>query len=82
MFHMVSQHRHVYAAAVHACRFCMPGSPLTARRLLLEPLAQVDEAASRTGAPLPPVLLLLDALDEADHNGQGWLPVARLVATL
>jgi hypothetical protein len=54
--------------------------PTTACRFLLEPLSQLDQAASHAGSPLPPVLLLLDALDEADHNGLGWVPVARLVS--
>ena len=30
--------------------------------------------------PQPTVLLLLDALDEADYGGQGWKPVASMIA--
>ena len=29
---------------------------------------------------MPIVLILLDALDEADHLGKGWMPVTRLIA--
>eukprot|EP00798_Chlamydomonas_sp_ICE-L_P004685 gene4686-14887_t len=43
---------------------------------LLEPL----QALGKKGPTPPSVLFLLDALDEADDAGRGWLPVAALVA--
>ena len=48
-------------------------------RYLLEPLSGLA-SADASSAPLPCIVLLLDALDEADDEGRGWLPVARLVA--
>ena len=41
-------------------------------------MKQLDEQRVGTGGPS--VLLLLDALDEADYNGAGWMPVASLIA--
>ena len=48
-------------------------------RFLLEPLAALDGSMG-AGAPRPCVLLLLDALDEADDGGRGWQPVTSLIA--
>ncbi|KAL6759842.1 hypothetical protein V8C86DRAFT_1227862 [Haematococcus lacustris] len=46
---------------------------------LLEPLLALDKALLPE-APRPFVLLLLDALDEADDGGKGWQPVTALIA--
>ncbi|KAJ9527505.1 hypothetical protein QJQ45_025765 [Haematococcus lacustris] len=46
---------------------------------LLEPLLALDKALLPE-APRPFVLLLLDALDEADDCGKGWQPVTALIA--
>lgn len=37
-------------------------------------VAEVEDAA------MPVILLLVDALDESDDGGQGWPPMARLIA--
>jgi hypothetical protein len=42
---------------------------------LLQPLQQLAQQEPQQ----PTVLLLIDALDEADAGGRGWLPVAALV---
>ncbi|KAL6756673.1 WD40-repeat-containing domain protein [Haematococcus lacustris] len=46
---------------------------------LLEPLLALDKGL-HPEAPRPFVLLLLDALDEADDGGRGWQPVTDLIA--
>ncbi|KAJ9532875.1 hypothetical protein QJQ45_010968 [Haematococcus lacustris] len=46
---------------------------------LLEPLLKLDKGL-HPEAPRPFVLLLLDALDEADDGGRGWQPVTDLIA--
>eukprot|EP00955_Chlamydomonas_euryale_P106975 365738-Chlamydomonas_euryale.AAC.14 len=48
-------------------------------RMLLLPLQQVIEQRTAAGTPLPMVLLALDALDEADHDGAGWRPLVSLL---
>lgn len=55
-----------------ACSLC-------ARSYLQQPLQHVVSQASASGTT-PTILLLLDALDEADDSGQGWPPMARLLA--
>lgn len=50
------------------------------RRYLQEPLSKAVRALLELGQPAPQILILLDALDESDHDGQGWLPMAHLVA--
>eukprot|EP00798_Chlamydomonas_sp_ICE-L_P032773 gene32773-33836_t len=47
---------------------------------ILHPLQQLAEEAEKCGDNLPPIVLLLDALDEADDGGQGWLPVLLLIS--
>ena len=47
-------------------------------KYLLGPLQNLEQQLQ--ASPRPFVLLLLDALDEADHGGQGWKPVASLIA--
>ena len=47
-------------------------------KYLLGPLEKLE--LQLQAGPRPLVLLLLDALDEADHGGQGWQPVASLIA--
>ncbi len=47
-------------------------------RYLLEPLVELGKQAGPGG--MPTVLMLLDALDEADYDNQGWAPVTRLIA--
>jgi hypothetical protein len=40
-----------------------------------------DKASAAPGSAMKPVLVMLvDALDEADHDNRGCLPVARLLA--
>jgi hypothetical protein len=46
-------------------------------RYLLEPLTKLGSQQQQS---MPTVLLLLDALDEADDSGRGWLPVAHMIA--
>jgi hypothetical protein len=48
--------------------------------LLLTPLLQLEQQASKQAAGLPVVVMLLDALDEADDGAGAWEPVANLVA--
>ena len=50
----------------------------TFEKYLLGPLQNVEQQLHASARPL--VLLLLDALDEADHGGQRWQPVASLIA--
>jgi hypothetical protein len=50
-------------------------------RMVLEPLQAFEQAEEHAGRSLPVLLVLLDALDEATHDGRGWGPVARLVAS-
>jgi len=50
-----------------------------APRYLMAPLQQWEQEWD--GDEKKPVLVMLvDALDEADHDGRGCLPVARLLA--
>lgn len=58
------------------------GLPLvdTFERYLLKPLQDLEvSAATETGTAMPWVLLLIDALDEADDGRGHWLPVAVLL---
>lgn len=48
-------------------------------RFLLGPLTALD--GNMGSGARPCVLLLLDALDEADDDGRGWEPVASLIAS-
>ena len=50
----------------------------TFEKYLLGPLQNLEQQLHASARPL--VLLLLDALDEADHGGQRWQPVASLIA--
>eukprot|EP00798_Chlamydomonas_sp_ICE-L_P009671 gene9671-8494_t len=47
-------------------------------RFMLQPLLKLE--ADTLPGSLPVMVFLLDALDEADHSGSGWMPVTRLVA--
>ncbi len=42
-------------------------------RLVLKPLQELPSAPDQ-------LIILLDALDEADHNNRGWEPVGHLLA--
>ena len=50
----------------------------TFEKYLLGPLQKLEQQLQASARPL--VLFLLDALDEADHGGQRWQPVASLIA--
>ena len=67
---------YIHYGTMHALYGTMPACHRCS--FLLKPLKQLDEQWA--GSRGPSVLLLLDALDEADHNGAGWMPVAALIA--
>ena len=49
-------------------------------RLLRCPLLAMDGHLETAGGPKPIVVLILDALDEADHLGKGPVEIWNLVA--
>jgi hypothetical protein len=56
-------------------------------RYLMAPLQAWDQDVDKrskvsggAGGVKPVLVILVDALDEADHNGRGCLPVPRLLA--
>ena len=52
----------------------------TFEKFLLEPMKALTAAAAARGEAMPTVLLLIDALDEADDGRGDWVPVAALIA--
>ena len=78
-------HRLMHAplhSQAHACPPALTGScmPPCTHRLMHAPLAAMDASLESTGRPRPVVVFILDALDEADHQGKGPAAVWMLVA--
>ena len=73
--HLLAQVEELLAMQCCDAAACAHHTP----RYLLGPLSGLASAGA-SSSPLPCTVLLLDALDEADDEGKGWLPVARLVA--